>query len=242
MFTLTCKFQRRSILSLDWHAFISTVFADVYAQVFGVVHSLVLHRNEMAFDVYRSGIFEDTGFYYDSGTSLSNKYTRWNESESRGRAKNKIEYRFLKWLGALQRQRPSNGHCNIRFLKGLWYSPHEELLVILIWGCMPNEEKERKKIESIYLWGPPGGGGWGRVPVPLFPSKKWPCSPKIFYVPYSPKIACVPLIFRPLFPWKNCPCSPKSLGGPHLFILQHPLTKILCSCAHKKKKSVIEES
>ena len=55
-----------------------------------------------------------------------------------------------------------------------------------------------------------GGGG---VPIPLFPRKKWPCSPKSkSWFSMFPKIACVPLIFRPLFP-----CFPEKIALVPLF-------------------------
>ena len=79
-------------------------------------------------------------------------------------------------------------------------------------------------LKSWYLLRPSQEG----VPVPLFPSKKWPCSlapPKQnldFLYSLFPKIACVPLF--PLFlglcspiPLKKlplCHCFPKRLGGP----------------------------
>ena len=43
------------------------------------------------------------------------------------------------------------------------------------------------------------GGG---VPVPLFPSKKWPCSLVMSPVPQNCLCSLVLLIFRPLFPEK----------------------------------------
>ena len=78
------------------------------------------------------------------------------------------------------------------FSKAFDTVPHEELL------C---------KLESIYLsMGPSRGVGGGEGGY-LFPSKKWPCSPKIFYVPYSPKTSCVPL-----FPLFLGLCSPENIA------------------------------
>ena len=90
----------------------------------------------------------------------------------------------------------------------------------------PGEQLFPSEAATTHVWRArwtvrPSQGGW--VPVPLFPSKKWPCSlvpPKQnldFLCSLFPKIACVPLIFRPLLPSsteKNAlvPLFPKTPG------------------------------
>ena len=97
-----------------------------------------------------------------------------------------------------------------------------------------------------------GGGGMGVTPVPLLPSKKWPCSLKQnldFHVPCSPNcLYCpVPYIFRPLFPcspkkWAFFPYSPKPLRGPHDCVKNHQKCTAVSNerktCTNKKRGTV----